>query len=495
MFKKGLYIIFIFLTLIIFTSCQTKVETFEPIKPEITSDNFIEMSSTAPRYIFDLNFNKDKNILIGNLRLFYFNSEDSSLDRLYFHLYPNAFSKKDSVPLMRDVFKQFYPNGFDDGYIKVKNVKINGKKASFKVKDTILEIKLQEPVGIGENKNIEMDFEVKIPNCRNRFGYYNNVYTFSHSLPQLAVYDQNGWNLDPYYRVGEPFYSDASFYKVKLKAPKEMVFVGTGQLKNEEVKGTNKIWEWETTLVRDFTFAGSSDFKVEKRTIEGIDVYCYNKINRYNDYIFKILEESFRFFNRYISKYPYKQFSVVFNGFNSGMEYSQLVTLNEEYLGNLNLGDQKSVIQFSRILVHETVHQWWYGLVGSNSSKHAFLDEGLTSYCTHLFFKKVARINFLIEYRLKSWEEYKEKAGHDVSLSLPVTSFSDAYDYYIQAYYKGAAFFHAIHNELNDTVFQLILREYYDRYEYKIATPRDFFEVVEYVSKGDWKNFYNNWMK
>ena len=55
-----------------------------------------------------------------------------------------------------------------------------------------------------------------------------------------------------------------------------------------------------------------------------------------------------------------------------GMEYPQLIMITG-YRGDASLAG---------VTAHEVAHQWFYGLLGSNETREAFMDEGFTSYAT-----------------------------------------------------------------------------------------------------------------
>ena len=38
------------------------------------------------------------------------------------------------------------------------------------------------------------------------------------------------------------------------------------------------------------------------------------------------------------------------------------------------------------VTVHETAHQWWYGVVGNDQIDEPWLDEALTEYSTILYY-------------------------------------------------------------------------------------------------------------
>lgn len=87
--------------------------------------------------------------------------------------------------------------------------------------EEILKINLPKELKKGETIEINMTYKVQIPPCRSRFGYGNNTVQIGNWYPILSVYDKNGWNNDPYYIFGDPFYSDIANYKVKLSVPKK----------------------------------------------------------------------------------------------------------------------------------------------------------------------------------------------------------------------------------------------------------------------------------
>ena len=57
-----------------------------------------------------------------NQNIEYVNNTNIALDKIYFHIYPNAFSKKEFAPFEKDEMNQAYPNGFNEGYIDIKRV-------------------------------------------------------------------------------------------------------------------------------------------------------------------------------------------------------------------------------------------------------------------------------------------------------------------------------------------------------------------------------------
>ena len=64
---------------------------------------------------------KDKKIEC-NQNITYINNTDKTLDKIYMHIYPNAFSNSKICPFEKEEMGQAYPNGFNEGYIKISNI-------------------------------------------------------------------------------------------------------------------------------------------------------------------------------------------------------------------------------------------------------------------------------------------------------------------------------------------------------------------------------------
>ncbi|NIN99478.1 MAG: hypothetical protein GTO49_31825 [Anaerolineae bacterium] len=62
-------------------------------------------------------------------------------------------------------------------------------------------------------------------------------------------------------------------------------------------------------------------------------------------------------------------------------------------------------------------------------------------------------------------------------------------------YGKGAVFLDTLRREVSDEAFFTILREYYQRYRYGVATGEDFLAVAEQVSGKDLGELYNDWVR
>src|SRR6266536_3110840 len=62
------------------------------------------------------------------------------------------------------------------------------------------------------------------------------------------------------------------------------------------------------------------------------------------------------------------------------------------------------------------------------------------------------------------------------------------------SYQKGGWVLHMLRRQLGDSIFHLIIRNYYDKFKGKNADSEDFRECVEAVTKKDFKQFFKQWL-
>lgn len=426
----------------------------------------------------------------------YVNNTDVDLDEIYFHLYPNAFKSLETAPIL---FSQGNENpiSYDEGFININGVSLGTLDLDYEIMkevNTILKVKLDKKLLSGEKTTLFFKYNVKLPSAKDRFGYGENIINVGNWYPIACVYDSNGWNLDPYYKLGDPFYSDISNYQVTIKTDKDMVIASSGNILQEEKLNKYKKYHIEGDLLRDFAWAASPDFKVEE--IESnktrIKLYYRDKNSIMVKKALKIGEDSLNTFSQLFGKYPYGQYSIVMTEFPSGMEYPGLVFIGEDFFSprHINILEQ--------IIVHETAHQWWYGLVGNNQIKEAWLDEALTTYSEVLYneeiYGKESGKDYFIQ-NIKIGYEYGETyLGKGEIVNKPLDEFYSWDDYGILVYTKGAMFLNQIKEDYGREVLINILKTYFNTYKFKIVTTEDFIGVCEDITGKDFTEIVNRWL-
>ncbi len=445
------------------------------------------------QYTINADFDPVEKIISAKERIIYVNSTEKELDSIYFHLYPNAFKEEKNVPFEKGEMSLAYPDGFEPGYIQIYKVTNRNEPLNYVtigLGDSILKVHLNEKLDMGEQVEINLEYQVKIPPSTGRFGYGENTVNIGNWYPIISVLDNQGWNLEPYYSIGDPFYSDIGDYRVELSLPGEYIVASTGDvIKKEDIEG-RVLWTIEGKQVRDFAMVISDKYKILSQEVDGVKIYSYYINDLFGEISLEAAKDSIKIFSELFGKYPYKQFSVVATDyFVGGMEYPNLVYIDN----SLYCDEDREMLEY--VIAHEAAHQWWYGIVGNDQVDEPWLDEALTEYSTMLY------------YEMKYGEEFKEQVYKNMiekyynayinsnpsankKVYRSVKEFKDPLEYQVMVYYKGAMFISELREELGDEAFFKCMKVYFDKYKYKNATTKDFLQVFEKITNRDLKNLF-----
>jgi len=138
------------------------------------------------------------------------------------------------------------------------------------------------------------------------------------------------------------------------------------------------------------------------------------------------------------------------------------------------------------------MHSWYQGMMGTNESLFAWMDEGFTTYA---------------ELRVSAWLKkdtgfaYKNaydsyfrlvKSGREEPMTTHADHFNTNMAYSVASYSKGALFLAQLGYIVGDTVLDKILLEYYNEWRFKHPNANDFIRVAEKVSgmELDWYKEY-----
>ena len=427
------------------------------------------------QYTIDVILDDESKRMMCNQNIVYVNNTGKEIDKIYLHIYPNAFSKKELAPFEESEMSQAYPNGFNEGYIDVKNVLNNGDKLEYSItgdKNDILEVNLGKSIKSNEKVSIDLKYTIKIPNCLGRFGYGENTINVTNWFPIACVYDDRGWNLKSYESVGDPFYSDTSDFHVSILIPRKYDVGCTGKIVSEKHDDEKIFYEIEAKKVRDFAFILSDKFDIDTDSYKGVLINTYNLNSDLSEYTTEVAKDSIKIFSNLFGEYPYDTYSVVASDFYiGGMEYPTLVMIDQ----SIYKDNKKFLLEY--IIAHETAHQWWYSVIGNDEISEPWLDEALTEYSTVLYFEN--KYGKDVGARLMNTMEIQSRNYLSQNIFKATTQYKDSTDYSLNVYTKGAVIFNVIRNKVGDDIFFATLKEYYSKYMYENVNGAKFVELCK----------------
>jgi len=482
------YFIIGLFSLLIFTSCASTKDIAKQGKNSSEALNGYWQQHVD--YTMEIDMDVNNYQYKGKQKLVYTNNSPDVINRVYYHLFFNAFQPGSEMDVrsrtiqdpdrrVGDRISQLQPN--EIGFIKVNSLRQNGTSVSHETVGTVLEVQLNKPIQPGEKVTFDMDFDAQVPVQIRRSGRNNKegvALSMAQWYPKLAEYDDEGWHADPY--IGREFHGVWGDFDVKLTIDAAYVVGGTGYLQGEPtVKSEKKTLHFKAPNVHDFTWAADPDFIHDTFQMpNGPTLNFYYKKNLEQKYLdnWKKLQSDtallMDFFNTHIGNYPYEQYSVIQGG-DGGMEYAMctLITGKRSY-GSL-LG----------VTAHELAHTWFQFLLASNESKHEWMDEGFTSYISTLAmesFKDTKSDHPLA----RSYANYIGLANSGVE--QPLTTHSDRYAtngvYGAAAYSKGAVFLAQLGYVIGNDNLDKTIKKYFKDFSFKHPKPFDIIRTAERIT-------------
>ena len=453
-------------------------------------------------YKIFVDINVKNNRFKGNQEIVYTNNSNDTLNKIFIHLYFNAFKASsdmaerlvsgDDINTRFDInLKELKPE--EEGYLDVFNLKQDNTDVDSFVSDTILEVTLANPLVPGQSSIFSMDFKGQVPITIRRAGRDSPMgvkFSMAQWYPKISEYDYEGWNTAPY--TGREFHGVWGDFDVNIKIDKDYIVAASGYLQKTDqlnpklgVKSGNKrIWNFIAPRVHDFTWAADPDYIHDIYPgPNGVKLNFYYKNDPKIVENWKALQpitaELMKFFNENIGTYPYKQYSVVQGG-DGGMEYSMLTLIN--------YGDE--FVPLVSVTSHELAHAWFQGVLATNEMNHEWMDEGAASYFGDLAESFVLKTDF---YRsiMSSYGRYIGLANS--GMEMPQSTNANRYKfnraYESTAYSKGFVFLSQLRYIIGNESFKKTIKNYFNTYKFTHPLPNDFRRIAE-QSSGILLNWY-----
>lgn len=465
--------------------------------------------ASRPQNIVEYNIvvtlSEDSTRLEGQEQVVWTNLGNTPVTEMFLHLYPNAFRPystflKESKGLRRG--ERISQSSY--GQMELTQVRVagHGLNCQFVQPDdgneqdrTLVRVSLPQAVGPRESIRLDIEFSVQLPDVFARMGKQGDFVMAGQWFPKIAAYevagtrgrDADGWNAHQYHANTE-FYANFGSYRVTINVPKTHVVAATGRLVTPpEIRGAQRQYVFEAERVHDFAWAADNSF-VERQALYASDRQPEVSIQLFlqpeHEYLvnhyFAAAQATLERLSAWLAPYPYPNLTIVCPPAGAsgagGMEYPTLITGWDASAHDLN--------SIHMVLVHEIIHQYFYGLVASNEFEEAWLDEGFTSYLED-------------KIMADAFDRHFDPAVEATSVFMPEPlvmlgwEYSSTYAYQSNVYVRGKLILHEIERLIGWEKMQEALRIYCKRFIYGHPTTADWQQALEDVTGHSWATFFD----
>ena len=252
-------------------------------------------------YQMDIDLDVQDFTFTGTQKLVYTNNSPDTINKVYYHLFFNAFRPGSQMDVRSRTIKDpdrrvrdriFNLSKEDYGELKVSSIKQNNQALIYQENETILLVKLEKPLFPGKKTTLNMVFEGQVPQQIRRSGKMSKEgvhLTMTQWFPKIVEYDFEGWHPNPY--IGREFHGVWGDYSVNITIDKSYVVGGTGYLQNadeighgyskketKQTDGSTNTWKFYAPNIHDFAWAADPDYIHDiKKSSSGVDLHFFYK--------------------------------------------------------------------------------------------------------------------------------------------------------------------------------------------------------------------------
>lgn len=468
-----------------------------------------DIEAQRPQYKIHATLDTSAHILSGSIEIVYTNKSTVPLTALGLHLWPNAYSRKNTAlvkqTLLMGSLDLYRAEADEMGGITGFDFTADGKAIILQVDTQQIDIGwlvLDKPLEPNATILLSTPFTVKVPASFSRLGRTGVAYQMTQWYPHLAVLDDKGWHTMPYLDNGE-YFNDFADYEVSLTLPLGYSVATTGTMTSKTDQERATVWTFNAQNVIDFAWFASPTFRHEKTFVdvgrdEPIEVNVFTEPsdsvlwNRASAYAVRALQ----FFSEWLGPYPYPQMTVVSSPLaaGGGMEYPMVAQIGLVY----------DTTYLDIIIAHEIGHTWLYGILANDERTYPWLDEGLTSFLEKQYtsqYQPTYTENYIpgVFRTSASMDDVDElvhrmRGSHTLHPPQANPQEQDNNQYFLSAYHLPALGLSMMKNMLGDEMMKAMFRRYYADHKFTHVTPEDLQTSFQRACDCDLTWFFEDWI-
>ncbi len=417
-----------------------------------------------------------------------------NLHTFEFQLFPNVYANEDS-PYLRakgQFLEHFLKNkkwaGMDIDSLLLDGINLS---ASLKIDYTKGILASPDTSNLG-GRLVKIYFKTRIPEFGDRLSYYKDEYLIDGWFPCPALLRNDGTWYNPFYGpfcelVGEYF-----DYDLTLSVPANLVVAAPVPASKSAETGGVIEYQYSFGPAHDFALAISPTYLIDTSIIDSTTIRIF-----YRDFerpalpkIRNAAARAYEYMLRHVGKYQYKylNYACVDFAFSGGLELPALIAMSSP----------KDAPMFSHMyesmVFHETAHQWFYGMIGSDQAEAPWMDEAVSNFFTNKIqvstWGEKANLLDYAGFKISNADLYRfisGLSGKEGVINKPAYTFATQMDYFGLMYVKGSMVVETFDNLLGDSLSLEFWHDYYDRFLFKHPQPGDFFALAGEIGGENYK--------
>jgi hypothetical protein len=385
---------------------------------------------------------------------------------------------------------------------------------------TLARLTLARPVPPKSVAKLDIRWHTKLPGGPNGQGHRmtqrwdDTLFQPTQWFPRIAKFDDlRGWDTSVYLGPAE-FYNNFGRFDVRIDVPGGWIVSGTGVLQNPQevltaqarerlarvlesdevvtivgedevgpgtstAPGERLVWHFSADMVNDFAWATAKNYvwKATRATIPGkgpIPIHMVHLPERAKFFANAgpIARHALEFYSKLWAPYPFPQLTLQ-DGPSAGMEYPMVINSNQ------GAAD------------HETAHQWWPMMVGTNETWYGWMDEGFNQYMNILSSADAKGIEPNLN---RLGQMYGRTSGDEDEPPMMWAANHAGPMYGFQTYSKTPLMLSMLGGIVGDGEVQRAMSEYTKAWSFKHPSPWDYIFFMNNALGQDLGWFWYYWL-
>ncbi|MCB9420402.1 MAG: M1 family metallopeptidase [Ardenticatenaceae bacterium] len=384
-------------------------------------------------------------------------------------------SGDDWEELVFNISQAYWPGVFRLGAVAVTDSAGIQQAISYELHNTMLHLRLPQPLLPDEQVVIQFDFDLSLPRLdplgwgpEGNSGWEPDLIQMGDFYPALVPYQSgSGWQTWEFIAVGDPVINGLADYDVTITLAADYVVAAAGSSGSD-----NAGHHFHLEKARSFAFLASSDYVRLDDVVAGIPVSVF--VTRgYREMGLVVLQtavNALALFNQQYGPYPYPELIIAENGFLTSNEYSGFISLGG-YLFDTHNGGYDSLLV--ALTAHEIGHQWWYGGVGNDQVHEPWLDESLAMYSELIYYERYHPD--LMDWW---WQARVDRWNPTGPANATIYDYPDSATYVHNMYGRATYFIWDLRQTMGKEVFKTFLQAYFQQNRDQISTTEEFFALA-----------------